>query len=343
MTPRYAMLGLMKADLGRKFIYSLVFALLVYVALALWSDWGQLRAALLDFPWQWLPLVILLTLVNYGGRLVKWQWYLRLLGVQISRNDSARVFGVGMLMVMTPGKAGEFLKSYMVKNITSAPMSLTAPIVLGERMTDGLAMLLLASVGLFSFADQNAQLIAGLVFVGLVSAIIVIQLRPLAMWFLCIGRRLPIVRRFADKLFILYESSYLIFRPGNLLISLTIGLISWAAEGLAYYLVLVGFGAPPGSQSIMIALFIFCISTVIGAVFALPGGLGGVEGSLVALSIRLLGMTPPTATAAALLIRFCTLWMGVAIGVVSFLLWRHLLIGAEQAPPPSSAAGVQSP
>jgi uncharacterized membrane protein YbhN (UPF0104 family) len=147
----------MNLGLVRKIIYSLVFALLIYVALALWSDWGALKAALLDFPWSWLPAVVALTLVNYGGRLFKWQWYLALLGVDIERSDSARIFGVGMLMVMTPGKAGEFLKSFMVKNVTRTPMSVTAPIILAERMTDGVAMLLLASIGLFSFPDPTAR------------------------------------------------------------------------------------------------------------------------------------------------------------------------------------------
>ncbi|MCB0061603.1 MAG: flippase-like domain-containing protein, partial [Caldilineaceae bacterium] len=136
----------MNNDLRRKILFSLLFALLVYMALALWSDWQALTTALIDFPWLWLPAVIGLTLVNYSGRLLKWHWYLRLLGIPINRYDSGRVFGVGMLMVMTPGKAGEFLKSYMVKNVTGTPMAITAPVVLAERMTDGAAMLLLASV-----------------------------------------------------------------------------------------------------------------------------------------------------------------------------------------------------
>ena len=55
------------------------------------------------------------------------------------------------------------------------------------------------------------------------------------------------------------------------------------------------------------------------------------EGSLVALSTRLLSMTTASATAAALLIRFCTLWFGVLIGVICFLLWPQLLSGAEAA------------
>lgn len=318
-------------DLRRKILLSFVFALLVYMALALWSDWQELTQALADFPWLWLPLVVGLTLINYVGRLVKWQWYLNLLGVKIARSDSARVFGIGMLMVMTPGKAGEFLKSYMVRNVTGTPMSITAPAVLAERMTDGMSMLLLASVGLFAFPDPLARWVAVLVLLSSLLTIVVIQIRPLALRLLDFGKHLPVVRRFADHLYSFYESSYLIFRPRNLLISLGIGVVSWVAEGVAYYLVLVGFGATPGNHALLIAVFIFCISTVIGALFATPGGLGGVEGSLVALSVRFLMMPTALATAAALLVRFCTLWLGVTIGVISFVLWPHLLAGSEGA------------
>ncbi|MCB9160669.1 MAG: flippase-like domain-containing protein [Caldilineaceae bacterium] len=321
----------MSKDLRKKLIYSLLAALLVYVALALWSDWQALVQALLDFPWAWLPVVVALTLVNYAGRLLKWQWYLRVVGVDIPRRDSARIFGVGMLMVMTPGKAGEFLKSYMVKNVTGTPMSVTAPIIFAERLTDGMAMLLLASAGLFAFPDTRARFIAGLVVAFFFTFVAVVQIRPLALRFLAIGESLPVINRFAHSFHTLYESSYLIFRPRNLLISLAIGAVNWGAEGVAYFVVLVGFGAPATLETMMIAVFIFCISTVIGAVFALPGGLGGVEGSMVALSMRILGMTSATATAAALLTRFCTLWLGVGIGVVSFFLWPDLMAGAENA------------
>ncbi|MEZ4618535.1 MAG: hypothetical protein R2867_23885 [Caldilineaceae bacterium] len=48
----------MSNDIQRKILYSLLFALLVYMALALWSDWRALTTALIDFPWHWLPLVM---------------------------------------------------------------------------------------------------------------------------------------------------------------------------------------------------------------------------------------------------------------------------------------------
>jgi uncharacterized protein (TIRG00374 family) len=327
----------MSPDLRRKLLYSLVFALLIYIGLALYSDWGALRAALQSFPWLWLVPVIGLTLVNYVGRCLRWHWYLRLLGSSIQWRDSVRTFGVGMLMVMTPGKAGEFLKPYMVRNVAGTPMSVTAPVILGERMLDGMAMLILAAAGLFVFPNQTARLVAGLVLAVFVIFIVVVQVRPLALWALGVGERLPVVKKFARELHTFYESARIVFGLRNLLVSLMIGAICWGAEGVAYYVVLLGFGAPAGGETVLMAVFIFCISTVIGAAVAMPGGLGGMEGSLVALTVQLVALSTAEATAAALLIRFCTLWFGVGLGVVSFVLWPSLLDGAE------SPAGTPKP
>lgn len=315
----------MKPELRRKFLWSLILALVVYMGLVLYGDWQALTDTLANFPWQWLPAILGLTLINYVGRLVKWYWYLHLIDVDIGRGDSARVFGVGMLMVMTPGKLGEFLKSYMVKNVTNTAMSVTAPVVLAERISDGLAMLVLAGVGLSAFHDPTTRLAAAVALLAILSIVVMVQIRPLARWALRLGERLPGIRRFAGGLHGFYESSYTLLRPRNLLIAVGIGTVSWLCEGLAYYLVLVGIGVEPSPDMVLIAVFVFSISTVVGALFATPGGLGGTEGSLVALSDQLLGLSRTPATAAALLIRFTTLWFGVAIGLVSLALWPHLL------------------
>jgi uncharacterized protein (TIRG00374 family) len=321
----------MSADLRRKLFLSLGFAFIVYVAFVLWNDFGSLRSALIDFPWAWLIPVVLLTLTNYALRLFRWHWWLHLLKVPIRLWDTTRIFGVGMLMVMTPGKAGELLKAWMVKNVAGTPVSTTAPTIVAERLIDGAAMLILASVGLFAFPDPRAQSVAALVLAVFLAGVIILQVRPLAEVLLKLGERTPVVKKFAHSLRLMYESSYTLFRPGPLLIALGIGVIAWGLEGIAYAIVLVGFGAPASWDTLLKAVFIFNISTVIGALLALPGGLGGVEGSMVIQSRRLLGMTTAAATAAALLTRFVTLWMGVGIGVVSFLLWNDLLAGSEEA------------
>jgi uncharacterized membrane protein YbhN (UPF0104 family) len=61
--------------------------------------------------------------------------------------------------------------------------------------------------------------------------------------------------------------------------------------------------------------------------------LGGTEGALVALTTQLLGLARTPASAAALLIRFATLWFGVILGLLCLALWPHLLSGDAETRP----------
>ena len=311
--------------LGVQFLWSLLLALLVYIGLIVYGDWRQLSTLLAEFPWRWLPPTLGLTLVNFGVRLLKWHWYLRLIRTPISFGQSARIYGISFLMMMTPGKVGEFVRAFMVRNVSGAPFSVVAPVVLAERMTDGLAMILLAGLGLLAIDDGRIRMAALAALLIIAGIIIAIQVRPLALWGLALGHRLPLTNRFADKLSAFYESSYFLLQPKYLFTSVLIGVVSWASQGIGFYLVLLGFGAEAGVGSMLTAVSAFNMSTVVGAVVATPGGLGGVESSLAALSIQLLDLSRPAAAAAALVIRFATLWFGVAIGLVCLALWPHLL------------------
>ena len=319
--------------LGIQFLWSLLLALIVYMALILYGDWRQLSAKLAAFPWIWLPPALGLTLVNFGVRLLKWHWYLRLINAPIRLGQSARIYGVSFLMTMTPGKVGEFLRAFMVRNVCGVPVSVVAPVVLAERMTDGLAMILLAGIGLLVVDDAAIRAAAILALTGIVAIIVCIQIRPLAKACLSIGHRIPFVNRFADKLAAFYESSYHILKPKYLLFSVLVGLVSWAIQGLAFYLLMLGFEVAAGFDTMLASVSIFNISAVVGAVVATPGGLGGVEGSLAALSSQILMLTRSEAAAAALLIRFLTLWFAVAIGLVCLALWPYLLTSRESEKP----------
>jgi uncharacterized protein (TIRG00374 family) len=319
------------AALWRRLTWTAVLGVVLYVALAVYADYQALVGVLSGFPWRTFPLVLLLTLGNYTGRLVKWWWYLSLVGARVGFRDAARIFGVAMTMVLTPGKAGELLKSYMVKNVSGTPMQVTAPIVLAERLTDGLAMLLLASAGLYTLDDPRLIAIAIAIVAAIAVVVLAVQVRPLAMWVLRAGGRHRALAPRIASVRDFYESSYVLLRPRNLALAVLIGTVSWSCEGLAYYLVLVGVGAPPSASTALTAIFIFSISSILGAVIATPGGLGGTEAGLSQMPIRLLGLTKPPATAAMLLVRFATLWFGVGLGIVCFVRWPELLAGRDAA------------
>ncbi len=309
------------ARLRTKVLVSLIFGLVVIAAISFYADLPRLLQAFRLFPWALLPAILGLTLLNYGLRFVKWDYYLHCLGLGVPRGRSLKIFVAGLSMAITPGKVGELLKSYLIKRYNGTPMSRTAPVIMAERLTDGLAMLFLALGGLalygIGWQGLLGILLAALALIG------VIQYRPLALRLLGWGERLPLVRRFAQGLHEFYESAYVLlsFRP--LLLAVGIGLVSWSGECVAFYLVLVGLGLPGTTTLFIQAAFILATSTLIGSVTGLPGGLGSADLSILGLIVALVTRDTTIAGAATLLIRFCTLWFGVSIGVVGLLIFRR--------------------
>ncbi len=69
-------------------------------------------------------------------------------------------------------------------------------------------------------------------------------------------------------------------------------------------------------------MFILAVSSLIGSASGLPGGLGTADGSMLGLTHLLITSSKAIAGAATLLIRLCTLWFGLGIGVIALVLFR---------------------
>ncbi len=233
------------------------------------------------------------------------------------------LFVAGFTMAVSPGKVAEVLKSVVLKRMVGTPVSRSAPVVLAERLSDGLAMLLLASAGVVAYPQYWP--VFALVIGGLCIGIIIIQIRPLALRMLALIGRLPLISRYAAELETFYESSHVLLKIKNLGIAVGLGTVSWAGEGVAFYLILLGLGLHPSPDLLFQAVFILAFSTIIGAVSGLPGGLGAAEVSVGAMLQALVGLGRTMAGTATLLIRFCTLWFGVLLGLLALLLFRRRL------------------
>ena len=321
-------------NIQRKVALSAVLGALVIAALSILTDVRAVGADLADFNWSIIWAVLGWTVFNYGLRWLKWDYYLRKLGMGdgVSRADSGLLFTSGMVMAVTPGKVGEVFKSYLLKRVNGTPVSASAPIVLAERLTDGLGMLLLMAVGLNLYPPARPLfwilLIAG--FVGIVA----LQYRAFALSMLQRIDRAPLLKRFAPHARQFYESSFALLSWRLLLVSTLLSIISWGGECVAFYYVLTGFGIAPSFDLLLIATFIFAASTLFGLVSFLPGGLGVSEASSAALLVALIpAMSGSAAAAATIMIRFCTLWFGVMLGVLSLLIFeRRYHAAADESP-----------
>ena len=312
------------SPISRKLIFGLLFGFVVFVALILVGDIQQIGSEVRSFPWQIMPAVLGLTLWNYLLRFIKWHYFLKQVKVpNLPVLQSARLFVAGFPLAVTPGKVGETLKGVWLNQLTGFPTARGVSVVLAERISDGLAMLLLSAVGVIAYRRYwpAFAIILGL----LLGAVIISQIRPLAQYLLSWGPRLPLVRRFANSINDFYEGTFTLLRPWSTFVSVSLGTVSWLAEGIGFYLILVGLGVTQGIGTLSIAIFVLSFSTVIGAVSALPGGLLATDASIVGMLVLLLDMDANTAAAATLLIRFATLWFGVGIGFITWFFSRDFL------------------
>ncbi|MFV9503486.1 MAG: lysylphosphatidylglycerol synthase transmembrane domain-containing protein [Oscillochloridaceae bacterium umkhey_bin13] len=315
-----------------KILASLLIGLVVVILMGLLGDLRAIGRELGNFSWYLLPAILGLTLLNYLLRWLKWEYYLRRLGCGsgVSLLDSGLIFTSGMVMAVTPGKLGEVFKSYLLRRVNQTAVTRSAPIVLAERLTDGVAMLLLMGLGLTLYPPAR-PVFAALV-VGTLLGIVVVQYRPLAERLITLVGRLPLGDRIAPRLLTIYTSTRELLEWRVLLAATVLSVLSWGFECLAFYYVLVGLGVPSSPLLLLQATFIFAASTLFGLVSFLPGGLGVSEVSSVGLLVTLVGVSVSVATTATILIRFGTLWFGVLLGVLA-LIWFGRRYGTSSDEP----------
>ncbi|MFZ5476896.1 MAG: lysylphosphatidylglycerol synthase transmembrane domain-containing protein [Myxococcota bacterium] len=306
------------ADLIRKsrrwLAWGIALAALVYVGASLWLGLEDVGDAFATFAW-WTYLPVLgLTLVNYALRFWKWHFLVGRLGARISVRDNAGVFLAGFAMIISPGRAGEVIKPYLLRAKTGFPMAQTIPALVTERLTDGIALLALAAISVSTYAGDKAHYVwipIGLVVAGLG----VLMHRGLSMAILGVFARLPLIGKVGHKLEDMYLAMRTCVAPVPLALTVLASLVAWFAECVGYLIVFAGFGV---EASLDACTFLYAFATVAGG--AMPGGLGVADGALVGGALTIVpGLTEGVSVAAALLIRLATLWFGVVLGAFALL------------------------
>lgn len=297
--------------LKKKVLLSLIIAGIVYLGFTIYADYNKVISAFSKFNWMLLPALLSLSFLNYFTRFIKWDYYLSVIKVKINKLDSLSIFMSGLIMSITPGKIGELLKSYLVKEVTNDPISKTAPVVFAERITDFLSLLLIAIIGAYTF-DYGQKLAIG-VSLFFIILIFVISNKRLSLSIIEYLEKISFINKYVSNIHHAYESSYRLLRPFPLLMMTIVSLISWGFECLGYHLILVNFDINYG---FFWASFSYAFATIIGAVSMLPGGLGVTEGSLTFLLVKK-GVAHNIAVTTTFIIRVVTLWFAVLVGIVS--------------------------
>jgi len=328
--------------LVRKVVLGVAAGIAVYVGFSIWANARDVGAALAQFDWTAALFGLALAAGNYAVRWVRWEYYLRRLGIRIDTRDSVLVFLAGFALTVTPGKLGEAVKALLLRQSHGISATRTAPIVVAERVTDLTALLVLALAGAFTLKVDRGFLGAGAIAVAL--ALVLIGSERLGDRLLDLLARVGPLERFIPKLRASHRTAAQLLRPAPLLMSTALSVAAWFLECLAFWMVVRGL---PGARlALPTATFIYSAMTVAGALSFLPGGLGVTEaGMLALLGTFASGVGRGGAAAATFVTRACTLWFAVAIGLAALMIYsrRPGAKPIDVTDGPSASTGVPAP
>jgi uncharacterized protein (TIRG00374 family) len=292
----------------RAVVISVVMSAIGYLGFSLWIGWQDVSAAVGHVGFVGIVLALVMSLINYALRFVRWQGYLHTLGHPVPWLPSLKIYLAGFALTTTPGKAGEALRGFLLRK-HDVPYSTSFAAFFSERLSDLFAIVLLTLFGLTLYPDATPVIAigVGLVLIGLLA---LSQRRLIERLATAIPENRGALLGMVKHMFDVMIEAQRCNRLGMLIFATVLSVIAWTAEALAFYWILGWMGA---TVSITFAVFVYAISMLVGALSFMPGGLGGAEAVMVALLIWK-GMSSPDAIAATIVIRLATLWFAVAIG-----------------------------
>lgn len=300
-----------------------VAGVILYGVASLASDYRAVLSALTKFPPRTLALTLLLVFAGWLLRGWRFHYYLRHSGEHVPLGYSVAAFLAGFALTGTPGKVGEAVKGVFLKQDYGVPVTKVVGILVVERLMDLLGVLLLGSFSVLLFSQWKGLFLLCALVVLAGGAVLCLErlYRPLLERLSRISFLSWVCARTLDTLMAGRHLMTLRVSAVGLLVST----VAWGLESVSLYLILQGFHIP---STLLQANFVYCFSTIVGALSMLPGGIGGTEAGMVGL-LGFMGTSYGSALPAVILIRLCTLWAAIAVGV-GFMIFMTVRSGGPQ-------------
>ncbi len=286
------------------------------MAMAGYGDFSETVAEIGDLPVRYLFAGLGLALANYLLRYLRWSYYLRVLEIHVPGRLSLLVFLSGFAMSITPGKSGELVKCYLLNSRAEVPVGRSAPVVVMERLTDVASVIILGLTGFVLLPVSVVCVLAVVLTLAVAGLLLMMSRHSLKL------TRLPVFSRWNTLLQDTQQGFNDLATAKVVISGVAIGVLAWSAEGIALWVILKGIGS---DIALIRALPIYAAATLVGAAIALPGGMIGTEGSMLAL-LQQSGVAKSAASASTVLVRLVTLWLAVAIGLLALLALRRIRI-----------------
>jgi uncharacterized protein (TIRG00374 family) len=284
-------------------------------------------------PW-YLALAVVIQLAIYGLWTERWAVTTSSVGISIKRRHLLPMLLVGLAINnLTPSGrgGGEPVRAYILGKYSNSPTETAFATVIADRGLDTFPFIALAAITIIT-AVLYINLPQWMVITLIICLIVLVILFGLALY-MSLNREfgdrtirwvLRILKKISSKMHSRVEQRAINAVEGFqesmkimvsdrkvLLYGIPLSFLIWALEILRVYVVFMALNI---NAPLEIIAAVFVISTLIGMIPLLPGGLGAVDGMMILL-YSYAGIPPSVSAAATLVERLISFWMTTILGV----------------------------
>ena len=113
-----------------KAIVIVIITILIYVSFLVISDVNSILDEFSNFKFEYMPIIITFIVLGYVSLILRWNLLLKKSDIHIPTKSSILIFMGGVSLSIIPGKAGELIKSELLKIKFDVPRSKSISIIL---------------------------------------------------------------------------------------------------------------------------------------------------------------------------------------------------------------------
>ena len=254
----------------------------------------------------WISLISI-SIIASSFRFLRWHFLLKYQKLKVPAKFNFVVYFAGFTFITTPGSVGENIRAVFLKPL-HVKYSQSFAAFLSERVLDVVVLCLVSAITVVNIPRYQEW---SFIFV---IAIVVTMLLIFTDFAQSCIKIIPI-KKLQNIITNLHVTVKKLLQGKQFFYPFIATAIAWLLQAVALIIIVNSMGLNIGAS---LAIGIYCISILFGAISFVPGGIGTTEAAMTLMLINI-GLDPAIAVAVSLVSRVTTLWVGVVIGVIMML------------------------
>ena len=298
-------------------VLPIYFLVLICYAIFIFSNYGlNFYEIIKNLKFEIFLGLSIITL-GYLLRYIRWRLMLKALNLNPPIKKDFIAWMGSYAFTVTPGKAGEAIRSVLLKKSCNLPIYKTIVSIFMERISDGISVILILLINFSILNNLNIDL-SYPIYLSLMVFFTYLIIRKFDLEKIIsyqIKKFLP--SKLKSYSIDSYDSFKKLLTLKLFIITTILGLSSWFCEGVSFWILLKGLYN--FNISLGYATVAHTSAGLFGAISLLPGGIGTTEAGTAGI-LMLKGLTLKNAMTGTIVIRLMTLWYATFLGLVCFLL-----------------------